>query len=90
MNLAGLADSQGASIFNATVNGQLLDRGNAVITSFAIEPTRRGDYEAQQGFQEATGTNPECDVDAKGAPGIKFVVSYGYSVAYGPRRCCCR
>jgi hypothetical protein len=26
----------------------------------------------------------------KGAPGIKFVVSYGYSVAYGPRRCCCR
>jgi hypothetical protein len=23
---------------------------------------------------------------AKGAPGIKFVVSYGYSVAYGPRR----
>ena len=27
---------------------------------------------------------------SKGAPGIKFVVSYGYSVAYGPRRCCCR
>jgi outer membrane protein assembly factor BamB len=26
----------------------------------------------------------------KGAPGIKFVVSYGYSVAYGPRRCCRR
>jgi outer membrane protein assembly factor BamB len=30
------------------------------------------------------------DFDGKGAPGIKFVVSNGYSVAYGPRRCCCR
>jgi hypothetical protein len=32
----------------------------------------------------------ELVLAAKGAPGIKFVVSYGYSVADGPRRCCCR
>jgi hypothetical protein len=32
----------------------------------------------------------EAGAAAKGAPGLKFVVSYGYSVAYGPRRCWCR